>query len=271
MKLPRNSAKAPESGGFRALAHLAFGLVAGMAMLASPPRAAAEAPGATFSSGSRQITVIELFTSEGCSSCPPADRWFSELKHDPGLWREFVPLAFHVDYWDYIGWRDRFAAPENTARQREYARSGGVSTVYTPGFVANGKEWRGWFRRQPRPASAVIAGSLEARYSGGTIAIRFAPTGNHGAYLAHAALLGADLVSTVRAGENRGRELRHDFVVIDARHVPMNVDGDAHSGEIAFPPAPDAGPLPAALAVWVTRPGELAPLQATGGWLPGRP
>ena len=61
------------------------------------------------SSGETQVALIELFTSEGCSSCPPADRWLSQLKTDPNLWQEFTPIGFHVDYWDYIGWSDEFA------------------------------------------------------------------------------------------------------------------------------------------------------------------
>lgn len=241
--------------------------MAGVAIFTSQGAAAID-PAVEFSSGAQQVTVIELFTSEGCSSCPPADRWFSRLKQDPGLWREFVPLAFHVDYWDYIGWRDRFAAPEYAARQREYARTGGVSTVYTPGFVVNGKEWRGWFRKHPRPASSVNVGVLDSRFSDGTATIRFTPAANQGAYVGHAALLGADLVTEVRAGENRGRELQHDFVVIAERQVALSNAGAVHTGELEFAQVAVGANVPAALAVWVTRRGELAPLQATGGWLP---
>ncbi|MGR9091442.1 MAG: DUF1223 domain-containing protein [Gammaproteobacteria bacterium] len=225
-------------------------------------------PAAEFSSGEQQVTVIELFTSEGCSSCPPADRWFSELKQDPGLWREFVPLAFHVDYWDYIGWRDRLAAPEFAARQRQYASSGGVSTVYTPGFIVNGQEWRGWFRGHSRPGSSLNVGALHARFDDDTVSIRFEPLADEGRYVAHAALLGADLATEVRAGENRGHQLRHDFVVIAQRQVDLSADGAAHAGRVKFEPAATGANVPAALAVWVTPVGELAPLQATGGWLP---
>ena len=89
-----------------------------------------------------QVDLIELYTSEGCSSCPPADRWVSSLQNEPGLWRDFIPVAFHVDYWDYIGWPDRFASPAFTARQYVYAQQQSMRTVYTPGFFNNGKEWR---------------------------------------------------------------------------------------------------------------------------------
>ena len=68
-------------------------------------------------SPAEQVGLLELYTSEGCSSCPPADRWLSKLKGEPKLWRNIIPLAFHVDYWDYIGWEDRFASPAYTARQ----------------------------------------------------------------------------------------------------------------------------------------------------------
>lgn len=84
-------------------------------------------------SGTAKTDVVELFTSEGCSSCPPADRWFSALKEDPELFSGFIPIAFHVDYWDYIGWEDQFAKPEYSERQRDYVRAGHVTLYARPG------------------------------------------------------------------------------------------------------------------------------------------
>src|SRR3954451_5035298 len=75
----------------------------------------------TFVSGSEQTALIELYTSEGCSSCPPAEAWLTQWKDDAGLWKRFVPIAFHVDYWDRLGWRDRFASKQWTERQTRYA------------------------------------------------------------------------------------------------------------------------------------------------------
>ena len=98
----------------------------------------------TFQSSEAQTALLELYTSEGCSSCPPAESWLSRLKESPGLWKDFVPLAFHVDYWDYLGWRDPWAAREFSERQRAYAQGWRSENVYTPGFVLNGKEWRDW-------------------------------------------------------------------------------------------------------------------------------
>ncbi len=87
----------------------------------------------SFTSGPGNVHLLELFTSEGCSSCPPAEAWLSKLKDDPRLWRDFVPLAFHVDYWDGLGWRDPFASKVWTARQYQYSARWKSSTVYTPG------------------------------------------------------------------------------------------------------------------------------------------
>lgn len=81
-----------------------------------------------------RLTVVELFTSQGCSSCPQADTLLRELTARPDL----LPLSQHVDYWDYLGWRDPFARAELTQRQRAYARRLGISYVYTPQFVVHG-------------------------------------------------------------------------------------------------------------------------------------
>src|SRR6187399_2439293 len=79
--------------------------------------------------------VIELFTSQGCSSCPAADKLLGELAADPSL----VPISMPIDYWDYLGWKDTLASPRNTARQRGYARGRGDRQIYTPQMVVNGR------------------------------------------------------------------------------------------------------------------------------------
>lgn len=112
---------------------------------------AARAADFTFSSGVRRVSLVELYTSEGCSSCPRADAWLGALKDKPGLWKRFVPVAFDVDYWDGLGWPDRFAKPVWTERQRNYARHWRSRSVYTPGFAVDGKEWRGFFRGETLP------------------------------------------------------------------------------------------------------------------------
>src|SRR6266853_4246963 len=123
--------------------------------------AAARAGDLAFQSSQTKTHLLELFTSEGCSSCPPAEAWLSKLKGAPGLWSDFVPVAFHVDYWDHLGWRDKWASGQFSDRQRDYAQAWGSDSVYTPGFVLNGKEWRNWFGLKNVPTgSRTTAGVL---------------------------------------------------------------------------------------------------------------
>src|SRR4051812_18096726 len=101
-----------------------------------------------FQSGPAQVALVELYTSEGCSSCPAAEKWLAELRGDAGLWTRFVPVAFHVNYWDHLGWRDVLATKQFTQRQYSYAETWSSGSVYTPCVVRNGAEldWRNGFR-----------------------------------------------------------------------------------------------------------------------------
>ena len=222
----------------------------------------------SFSSPDAQVTLIELFTSEGCSSCPPADRWLSGLQDDPRLWTGFVPVGFHVDYWNYIGWKDRFSSPEYSERQRRYAREGGVGVVYTPGVLANGKEWRNFQWSAPDSGGGPEVGVLEARVSGKTIDARFDPNEGMGEekLVLNIALLGAGLSTEVEAGENDGRTLNHDFAVLAYEQVPLQREIDFY-GASAEMPATEFDARRLALALWVSTVESQAPIQATGGWL----
>lgn len=218
----------------------------------------------TLRSTGERTHLLELYTSEGCSSCPPAEKWLSQLRRSPRLWKDFVPLAFHVDYWDGLGWRDRFASKAHTARQRAYAASWGTGTVYTPGFVLDGAEWR---RRATEeiPAVGGSAGVLSATVSDAKgIVVTFQPARRALAWETHIAVLGLDLSTRVKAGENGGRELRHDFVVLSHDVKEMRGDGDSFRAEAKLT-AP-AG-TKTALAVWVNEAGHLEPVQAVGGML----
>ena len=86
--------------------------------------------------GDRGLVLVELYTSQGCSSCPPADALLAELAERA----EVLPLALHVDYWDYIGWADEFASPDHTLRQKAYARGVGSRSIFTPQFVIAGTD-----------------------------------------------------------------------------------------------------------------------------------
>jgi hypothetical protein len=216
-----------------------------------------------FTSGPAQTRLIELFTSEGCSSCPPAERWLNQLKDHPGLWRDFVPVAWHVDYWDRLGWPDRFATREFTDRQYLYRAVWAASNVYTPCFALDGGEWRERYRRRP-PQPADEQGVLHVEVAGGRCRVSFAPKFDPDLkYEAHAALLGANITTQVQAGENRGETLRHEFVALTTAHSSLR-DG---AGEFVLPQSAQSGVPRRALAVWITRKGSTEVLQAAGGWL----
>ncbi|WP_414662562.1 DUF1223 domain-containing protein [Horticoccus sp. 23ND18S-11] len=227
-------------------------------------------------SGPAAVALVELFTSEGCSSCPPAERWLGALRSDAGLWREFVPVAFHVNYWDHLGWRDALASKAFTARQRRYAATWGAASVYTPGFVRNGAEWRPDGTRPAGGTPAVTdAGILTLSWDAvtrtGTVV--FSPGNDARAQRkleVTVALLGGGIVTAVRSGENAGRELHHEFVVLQidtvALHTRQDVTGGV-TGEVRLPARTDLAPTRQALAAWVTPHGDLAPLQAVGGWI----
>ena len=216
-----------------------------------------------------RVMLIELFTSEGCSSCPPAEAWLNRTETRSDLWSRIVPVAFHVDYWDYIGWPDRFAAPEYSRRHRTYREVGHIGRVYTPGLVVGGREWRGWFRDPTLALPAPVdIGPISVEVRDGRFDARFEPAVELPEPIElHVARLGFDLVTAVRAGENRGRTLEHGFVVLGwSRHRLGSVDGDAFEASGEVPVASNPAPREA-LAVWVSVPGDPFPIQAAGGWL----
>lgn len=239
-----------------------------LASLLLAPLAAAGTDSVRLESPGPKVTLLELYTSEGCSSCPPADRWISELRDDPRLWHEVVPVAFHVDYWDYIGWPDRFASPAFGARQREYARTRRVSTVYTPGFVLAGEEWRTWFFKPVlKIDNGEIAGKLTLVVDGPQASMSFAPPVPVAGDLdLHVAVLGFGLKTEVQAGENGGRTLEHDFVVLGYRTVPTKREDALHTAEFTLPQA-KAQSERRAVAAWLSARGEPQPIQVVGGWL----
>jgi hypothetical protein len=217
----------------------------------------ARAADRVFESGPQRTHLLELFTSEGCSSCPPAEAWLSKLKAEPRLWKDFVPLAFHVDYWDRLGWRDLFAAKEWTARQYQYSTNWKSGSVYTPGFVLDGREWQ---ERSIPVSSTEKPGVFKLSIANGKISGEFNPA--NGAMKdvdLHVATLGFDLNTKVTAGENNGRNLRQDFVVLALANEKMS------NGKAAIHLAWDSHA--GAIAAWITEANHLEPIQAVGGWL----
>ena len=188
----------------------ALTVLALVTQFAAGPAAAAEACTAT--SGPTITPVIELFTSEGCSSCPPADRWASSLKPAAAQGRVVVQ-AFHVGYWDNLGWVDRFASPTFTVRQREIAARNGLPSIYTPQVVRNGTDWPDW--RGSLPSGDMASVKLVMRRIGKE-QFEAPVTPREGAdtrWSAYWSVTEGEHGSKVRAGENAGEFLQHDFVV----------------------------------------------------------
>jgi hypothetical protein len=220
-----------------------------------------------FDSGEERVSFVELFTSEGCSSCPPAERTFSTLRTHPSLWKTFVPVAFHVNYWDNLGWKDRLASVEFTQRQHTYAAGRRSGTVYTPEFVLNGREWQ-WsgadtLARQSGETSGVLT-VLQNR-GGDDFVVTFTSTNPmRGQAIAHLALLGFAITSDVTQGENAGRKLTHDFVAL--AHHEAAMQGSPLRAELKLhKDSSDAHPR--AIAAWVSLGSDPTPIQATGGWI----
>lgn len=174
-------------------------------------------------STAEQPHVVELYTAEGCSSCPPAERWMSSLRTS----KEYIGLEFHVDYFDAEGWRDPFADPRYTARQQTYAKRGRrdvhantpAGVVYTPQIAVDGKIWNNW----PKAAPSIFGNAQAPPLSldvvlAAAIHANVASTSNlatPSSYQFYLALTQNGLSSSVKAGENRGKRLDHDMVVRD--------------------------------------------------------
>jgi hypothetical protein len=234
-------------------------------LLLTRPLAAQEP--VSFSSGSAQATLLELFTSEGCSSCPPADRWYSTLLDHPRLWQSVVPVAFHVDYWNHLGWEDRFAHVDYGKRQRQYRAQDSTSGVYTPAVMAAGMEWRNWRYAQLKiPTTGQVSGLLRLDIRGSRFSASYdaAQLASGSELTLNVAILGFGMQSRIEAGENRGQLLEHDFAVLGYRQL-ISKNG-RWQGDL--PDAPLRGQAKRlAIAAWTSNNGSQQPLQALGGWL----
>ena len=189
-----------------------------------------------------EFIVLELYTSQGCSSCPPADDFLSELSNSEtkdlpylsGLSAEIIPLGFHVDYWDYLGWVDEMADSSFTQRQRDYARSHQKTMIYTPQMIVQGGVFAvgsdraaivNAIRSQPSARSFDMVASVAAGNGNQTLELRIDP--DTPASIARSGRLDVIYVRYrvepevvhVRSGENRNRKISYANVVTDLRHL----------------------------------------------------
>ena len=202
--------------------------------------AAADAAQCSAVSGERRVPLLELYTSEGCDSCPPADRWLSGLTQRGFGSDRVVALAFHVDYWNYIGWTDPFSQKRYSERQRQAAARNESRFVYTPQFLLNGRDyrrgiWRDDFaekvaavnRDKPRAELRLeLKEAANALTVGGGATVTGATERSQSQ--AWLALYENRLANNVTAGENRGKRLEHDYVVRDIAG-PFAVDAQGRT------------------------------------------
>ena len=214
-----------------------------IAILAAMLSTTASAADCTVRSGATTNTLVELYTSEGCSSCPPAEKWLSHLaaRRDAGV----IPVAFHVHYWDYIGWKDIYADPRHTERQQAFARATGARSVYTPQVIVAGSDFRAWSSdsafgdavraaNSRKPAAAIeitpqrmADGTIEGRVSASLAGHAKAP------FDLVVAITQDGVTSRPTAGENKGETLAENFVVRDVAEFHGQ---DAIAGAFRFAP-----------------------------------
>ncbi|HEY2862612.1 MAG TPA: DUF1223 domain-containing protein [Casimicrobiaceae bacterium] len=212
--------------------------------------------------------LIELYTSEGCDSCPPADRWLSSLPAQ-NLGDRAVALALHVDYWDRLGWKDRFGRASFSERQRdESARSGGAF-VYTPQVLLQGRDYPQWHagdelehaiaKINARPARAVL--DLVAHPRAATaevdVSVRVTDVRERAGAVVAVALVQNGLSSEVKAGENAGKHLRHDHVVRQWRELLTLDASGVGAGKLDLALPADLGPLSVVVLAENPRTGEV--------------
>jgi hypothetical protein len=203
-------------------------------------------------SAGKTVAVIELYTSEGCDSCPPADRWLSGIDLPAS---SAIALGLHVDYWDRLGWKDRFATAGFTARQYEQMRRQGGEFVYTPQVLVQGRNFRQWGARgeaadavaainaQPARATIGLAAQLRPDSAIVDVSVSVAQARDRARARTAVALVQDRLVSTVTAGENGGKRLTHDHVVRQWHAAPaLDASGELHD-RVSFALPADGGPL----------------------------
>lgn len=216
--------------------------------------------------------VVELFTSEGCSSCPPADALLVQLSQKKGpSGTEIIVLGEHVDYWNHDGWTDRFSSAEFTSRQQAYARRFALASPYTPQMVIDGErqlvgnDRSGVEREITQSAKAQMPAAVSLRQIGNSVQVSVRSGGAKGHVIL--AVTEDGLSSEVRAGENGGRTLHHAGVVRELRTLGSLSNGN-FDRTVELPLKKDWNPANLKIVVFVQQ-GELGPILGAASVRPG--
>lgn len=219
-------------------------------------------------SGVKRLQMVELFSSESCSSCPPADQWVSQLKDDPNLWKTFVPIVFHVDYWNHLSWKDEYSSEPMTQRQISLSKLWKNPSVYTPGFVINGKEWQGWYSSKslilPSVANDYGLRIVIKNINKDDYQLNLSGQNKNKKYTLHYAILGMNIDSKILSGENSGKLLKHNFLVLKWDKIQAK---DLSQVTLSINLKHKKTTTQKAIIVWVEAQGSPEPLQVAGGYL----
>ena len=195
----------------------------------------AETPVLSTATSNRRPVLVELFTSEGCSSCPPADRNLIFLENQqPVAAAETITLAFHVDYWDRLGWKDRFSSPLFSQRQNDYVQKMKLDSSYTPQMVVDGKAQfvgsdSGRAATEISKAAEIPKAVIDVSTEGNKLSVRISAAPSHAAATVYAAIAEDGISSRVERGENSGKTLEHASVVRELRMLGVLPAGESHS------------------------------------------
>ena len=218
----------------------------------------------TLSSTVKRVNLLELFTSQGCSSCPPADRFVSSFVSKQDLFTTVVPVVFHVDYWDRLGWRDIFGSPAYTQKQYAYAKLWGNSGVYTPGFVLNGKEHRQWSHHIPYKNDQTGVLKLTIKDNKAHISFEASHIPSSKATV-HLALMVMRQYTKINAGENNGKKLRSDFTVTNYQSTPSQINNKKLTATLSLQNFTKDKNKQYAISTWISdKRGDV--IQAIGGY-----
>jgi len=189
----------------------------------------------------KPVVVLELFTSQGCSSCPPADAVLEEIKNNANP-EEVIPLSYHVDYWDYIGWRDPYATKQFTNKQRVYGRKFNSSSIYTPELVINGEEHlvgsdkANIHRKIERKLkSKNIANTVKVKNvtkNADKVSFSYQVDGNTTGKNIHFILVLNERITSVKRGENRNRTLSNNNIVVKETIESITTTNGTHELKI---------------------------------------
>lgn len=219
-------------------------------------------------SPNNRVSLLELYTSEGCRSCPPADKWLSKLTSHSSSWTSLVPVSFHVDYWNNSDWEDRFLSPAYSERQKRYAKSKNLRTVYTPEFLLNGQEWRSFFGfRKLVTKTNEKVGALSLKINDMYLEAMYTPytTMTEKTLILNVVVLGFDIKTHVKSGENRNKDFKYDFTVLGYKTLPLYKDQSSYIAMTELPKIVETAPR-MTVSAWINNEYDMVPIQAVGGW-----